>query len=165
VLFTAIFSAVSVVWDREFGFMREMLVAPARRWAIMVGKATGGATVATLQGVIILLLAGLVHVPYSPLLMVTLLFEMALAAFILTAFGLMLASRIQQVESFQVVIQFFVLPMFFLSARCSRSPACPAGCSYSQRSTRSPMPSTPCAARCTHTSRSPRPSGGRSTRG
>jgi ABC-2 type transport system permease protein len=115
VLFTAIFSAVSVVWDREFGFLREMLVAPARRGAIMLGKAAGGATVATLQAVIMLILAGFVHVPYSPLLMATLLVELALTAFMLTAFGLMLASRIQQVESFQVVIQFFVLPTFFLS--------------------------------------------------
>jgi len=115
ILFTAIFSAVSIVWDREFGFLREMLVAPARRWAIMLGKAAGGATVATLQGLIMLLLAGLVHVPYSPALIITLLLEMALTAFMLTSFGLMLASRIQQVESFQVVIQFFVLPMFFLS--------------------------------------------------
>jgi ABC-2 type transport system permease protein len=115
VLFTAIFSAVSVVWDREFGFLREMLVAPARRGAIMLGKAAGGATVATLQAVIMLILAGLVHVPYSPLLIGTLLIEMVLTAFMLTAFGLMLASRIEQVESFQVVIQFFVLPTFFLS--------------------------------------------------
>ena len=75
----------------------------------------GGASVATLQGVIMLLLAGLVHVPYSPALIVTLLLEMALTALMLTSFGLMLASRIQQVESFQVVIQFFVLQMFFLS--------------------------------------------------
>jgi ABC-2 type transport system permease protein len=115
ILFTAIFSAVSIVWDREFGFLREMLVAPARRWAIMLGKAAGGATVATLQGAIMLVLAVTVHVPYSPPLMATLLFEMALTAFMLTSFGLMLASRIQQVESFQVVIQFFVLPTFFLS--------------------------------------------------
>jgi ABC-type multidrug transport system, permease component len=115
ILFTAIFSAVSIVWDREFGFLREMLVAPSRRWAIMVGKAAGGATVATMQGVIILALAGVVHVPYSPILMLTLLGEMALAAFMLTAFGLMLASRIKQVESFQVVMQLFVLPMFFLA--------------------------------------------------
>ena len=63
ILFTAIFSAVSIVWDREFGFLREMLVAPSRRWAIMVGKAVGGSTVATMQGVIILALAGVVHVP------------------------------------------------------------------------------------------------------
>jgi ABC-2 type transport system permease protein len=115
ILFTAIFSAVSIVWDREFGFLREMLVAPSRRWAIMAGKAAGGSTVATMQGVIILALAGVVHVPYSPLLMLTLLGEMALVAFMLTALGLMLASRIKQVESFQVVMQLFVLPMFFLA--------------------------------------------------
>jgi ABC-2 type transport system permease protein len=115
ILFTAIFSAVSIVWDREFGFLREMLVAPSRRWAIMVGKAAGGATVATMQGVIILALAGTVHVPYSPVLLLTLLGEMALAAFMLTSFGLMLASRIRSVESFQVVMQLFVLPMFFLA--------------------------------------------------
>jgi len=115
VLFTAIFSAVSIVWDREFGFLREMLVAPVRRSAIMLGKVAGGATVATLQGLIMLALAGFVHVPYSLPLFLALIVEMALAAFMLTSFGLMLASRIQQVESFQVVIQFFVLPMFFLS--------------------------------------------------
>ncbi len=115
VLFTAIFSAVSIVWDREFGFLREMLVAPVRRGALVLGKCLGGATVATLQGVIMLALAGLVHVPYAPLLLLTLVAEMALTAFALTAFGVLLASRMQQVESFQVVMQFFVLPMFFLS--------------------------------------------------
>ena len=115
VLFTAIFSAVSIVWDREFGFLREMLVAPVRRGALVVGKCAGGATVATLQGVIMLALAGLVHVPYSPVLLVTLVGEMAIAAFILTGLGVLVASRMQQVESFQVVMQLFVLPMFFLS--------------------------------------------------
>jgi len=115
VLFTAIFSAVSIVWDREFGFLREMLVAPARRGAIVLGKSLGGATVATLQGCIMLALAGLVQIPYSPVLLVSLVVIMALAAFMITAFGLMLASGIQQVQSFNVVIQFFVLPMFFLS--------------------------------------------------
>jgi ABC-2 type transport system permease protein len=115
VLFTSIFSAISIVWDREFGFLREMLVAPVRRGALVLGKCLGGATIATLQGVIMLALAGLVHVPYSPILLLTLVSEMALAAFTLTAFGILVASRLQQVESFQVVIQFFVLPMFFLS--------------------------------------------------
>src|SRR6266540_6364214 len=80
VLFTSIFSAVSIVWDREFGFLREMLVAPVRRSALVIGKCLGGATVATIQGTIMLLLAGLVHVPYSPALLVILLLEMALAA-------------------------------------------------------------------------------------
>lgn len=115
VLFTAIFSAVSIVWDREFGFLREMLVAPVRRGALVTGKCLGGASVATLQGVVMLLLAPLVHVPFSPVMMAVLVFEMAITAFALTAFGTLLASRMQQVESFQVVMQFFVLPMFFLS--------------------------------------------------
>jgi len=115
ILFTAIFSAVSIVWDREFGFLREMLVAPVRRGAIMIGKCAGGATVATLQGIIMLILAGLVHVPYSPLLIIELLGMMMLTATMLTAFGLFLAARIQEIESFQVVMQLFVLPMFFLA--------------------------------------------------
>jgi ABC-2 type transport system permease protein len=115
VLFTAIFSAISIVWDREFGFLREMLVAPVRRSSLVIGKALGGATVATGQGIVMLCLAGLVHVPYSPVLILTLIGELALLAFALTAFGVMAASRMQEVESFQVVMQFFVLPMFFLS--------------------------------------------------
>lgn len=114
-VFTSIFSALSIVWDREFGFLREMLVAPVSRGAIVTGKCLGGATVATAQGTIMLLLAGLVHVPYAPLLLVSLILEMALAAFALTAFGVLIASRMQQIQSFQVVMQFFVLPMFFLS--------------------------------------------------
>ena len=115
ILFTAIFSAVSIVWDREFGFLREMLVAPVRRGAIMVGKCAGGATVATMQGIIMLTLAGLVHVPYSPVMIVELLGMMVITATMLTAFGLFLAARIQEIESFQVVMQLFVLPMFFLA--------------------------------------------------
>jgi ABC-2 type transport system permease protein len=115
VMFTAIFSAVSIVWDREFGFLREMLVAPVRRDALVLGKCLGGATVATMQGAIVLALAGLVHVPYSPVLLLTLLGVMALSAFALTALGIVLASRMQRVESFGIVVQFFVMPMFLLS--------------------------------------------------
>jgi ABC-2 type transport system permease protein len=115
ILFTAIFSAVSIVWDREFGFLREMMVAPVRRGALVTGKTLGGATVATLQGVIMLLLAPLVHVPYGPVLIIELLLLMMLCALMLTSIGVLAASRMQQVESFQVVMQLFVLPMFFLS--------------------------------------------------
>jgi ABC-2 type transport system permease protein len=115
VLFTAIFSAISIVWDREFGFLREMLVAPVRRWSLVIGKCLGGATVATLQGLIMLVLAGAVGVPYSPVMLIMLVGLMALTAFALTAFGVMLAARIGEVQSFQAVMQFFVLPMFFLS--------------------------------------------------
>jgi ABC-2 type transport system permease protein len=115
VLFTAIFSAISIVWDREFGFLREMLVAPVSRWSIVVGKCLGGATVAGFQGSVLLCLAGTVHVPYNPELLLILVCEMMLVSLALTSFGVMAASRIDQVESFQVVMQFFVLPMFFLS--------------------------------------------------
>ncbi len=115
VLFTAIFSAISIVWDREFGFLREMLVAPVSRSSLVIGKTLGGATVASFQGLVMMCLAGLVHVPYNPELFVILLLELLLIATALTAFGTMAASRMEQVESFQVVMQFFVLPMFFLS--------------------------------------------------
>jgi ABC-2 type transport system permease protein len=115
VLFTSIFSAASIVWDREFGFLREMLVAPVRRWAIVVGKCLGGATVATFQGIIFLALAGVAHVPYDPLLLLTLVGELLLLSFTLTAFGVMMAARIKQIQAFMALTQLFVLPLFFLS--------------------------------------------------
>src|SRR5206468_7878112 len=70
VMFTAMFSAASIVWDREFGFLREMLVAPVRRGSIIIGKALGGATVSSFQGVTLILLAPLVHVPWTPVMIV-----------------------------------------------------------------------------------------------
>jgi ABC-2 type transport system permease protein len=115
VLFTAIFSAASIVWDREFGFLREMLVAPVRRWAIVVGKCLGGATVATFQGLIFLALAGVAHVPYDPVLLLTLIGELLLLSFTLTAFGVMMAARVKQIQAFMALTQLFVLPLFFLS--------------------------------------------------
>jgi ABC-2 type transport system permease protein len=115
VLFTAIFSAASIVWDREFGFLREMLVAPVSRASIVVGKCLGGATIATLQGIIMLALAGLAGVPYNPVLMLTLVGEMLLLAFTLTAFGVMMAARITQFQAFMALTQMLVMPLFFLS--------------------------------------------------
>jgi ABC-2 type transport system permease protein len=115
VLFTAIFSAASIVWDREFGFLREMLVAPVRRWSIVVGKCLGGATVATFQGIIFLALAGVAHVPYDPVLLLTLVGELLLLSFTLTAFGVMTAARIKQIQAFMAVTQMSVMPLFFLS--------------------------------------------------
>jgi ABC-2 type transport system permease protein len=115
VLFTAVFSAGSIVWDREFGFLREMLVAPVSRGAIVFGKCLGGATVATFQGLLVLCLAGLVHVPYSPGLFAVLVAELLLLAFTLTAFGVMAAARIQQFQSFMALTQMFLMPLFFLS--------------------------------------------------
>jgi ABC-2 type transport system permease protein len=115
VLFTAIFSAASIVWDREFGFLREMLVAPVSRTAIVVGKCFGGALVATAQGAVIVALAGLAHVPYDPVLMLTLLGEMFLGAFALTGFGIMMAARMKSMQSFFGLMQMAMMPMMFLS--------------------------------------------------
>jgi ABC-2 type transport system permease protein len=115
VLFTAIFSAASIVWDREFGFLREMLVAPVSRASIVIGKCLGGATIATMQGILILALAGLAGVPYDPVLMLILVGEMLLLAFTLTAFGVMMAARITQFQAFMALTQMLVMPLFFLS--------------------------------------------------
>jgi ABC-2 type transport system permease protein len=114
-LFTAIFSAVSIVWDREFGFLREMLVAPIRRSSIILGKAIGGATTATLQGVLVLALAPLVHVPLTVGLVLTLLAEVFLLSFTLTALGLAVVARIKQVQTVMGLMQVLLLPLSFLS--------------------------------------------------
>jgi ABC-2 type transport system permease protein len=115
VMFTAMFSAASIVWDREFGFLREMMVAPVRRSSIIIGKCLGGATVAGFQGVIVLALAGFVHVPYDPVLLLGIFAVQLLLAFSITAFGVMVAVRIKQMQSFMGVMQMIVMPMFFLS--------------------------------------------------
>jgi ABC-2 type transport system permease protein len=115
VMFTAMFSAASIVWDREFGFLREMMVAPVRRSSIVIGKCLGGATVAAFQGVIVICLAGAVHVPYDPLLILGIFGLQLLLAFTVTAFGVMVAVRIKQMQSFMGVMQMVVMPMFFLS--------------------------------------------------
>jgi ABC-2 type transport system permease protein len=115
VMFTAMFSAASIVWDREFGFLREMMVAPVRRSSIVIGKALGGATVASFQGVILICLAGAVHVPYDPVLILGILAIQALLAFSITAFGLMVAVRIKTMQAFMGVMQMIIMPMFFIS--------------------------------------------------
>lgn len=115
VMFTAMFSAASIVWDREFGFLREMMVAPVRRSSIVVGKVLGGATVASLQGLILLALAWAVHVPYSVGLVLGVFALQLLLAFSITAFGVMVAARITQMQSFMGVMQMIVMPMFFIS--------------------------------------------------
>jgi ABC-2 type transport system permease protein len=115
VLFTAVFSAMSIVWDREFGFLREMLVAPVRRGSILVGKALGGALVATLQGMLVMLFAPLVGVPYNPVMIAILLVEVFLLSFTLCAMGLVIAARIQQMQTMMGIMQMVLLPLSFLS--------------------------------------------------
>ncbi len=112
---TAIFSAVSIVWDREFGFLREMLVAPTSRASLALGKTAGGATVAAAQGTIMLVLAPLIGLRLTPLLVLEIIGLELLMAVALTSFGVFVASRIEKMESFQVVMQLLLFPMIFLS--------------------------------------------------
>jgi ABC-2 type transport system permease protein len=115
VMFTAMFSAASIVWDREFGFLREMMVAPIRRSSIVIGKVIGGASVACIQGIVIIAIAPLVHVPYNVVMILEIFFLQLLLAFAITAFGVMIAARIKQMQSFMGVMQMIVTPMFFIS--------------------------------------------------
>lgn len=115
VMFTAMFSAASIVWDREFGFLREMMVAPVRRSSIVLGKVAGGATVAALQGLIVIAIAGLVEIPYELGLILELFALSLLLAFAITSFGVMFAARINQMQSFMALMQMVIMPMFFLS--------------------------------------------------
>jgi ABC-2 type transport system permease protein len=126
VMFTAMFSAASIVWDREFGFLREMMVAPIRRSSIVIGKCLGGATVASLQGVILLCLAWAVDVPYSVTLILGIFGLQLLLAFSITAFGVMVAVRIKQMQAFMGVMQMIVMPMFFISGALFPVAALPA---------------------------------------
>ncbi len=115
VLFTCFFSAGSMVWDREFGFMREMLVAPVNRASILVGKCFGGATVGTFQGLVMFAVAGLVGVPYSPALMLGLFAELVLLSFAITALAVMISARIRSMQAFMALVQMLMMPLFFLS--------------------------------------------------
>jgi ABC-2 type transport system permease protein len=115
VLFTAAFSGISMVWDREFGFLREMLVAPVSTTAILTGKCLGGATVATLQSLIILALAPVVGVPYNLVMMVKLVGLLFLMAFMICALGLFLSARVKQVQSAMPLVQLTITPLMFLS--------------------------------------------------
>ena len=115
VLFTAIFRAASLVWDRELGFLSEMLVAPVSRTSILLGKCLGGSIIAAGQGVLVLALAALVHVPYDPVMLLGMFGLMLLLAFAVTAFGVFIAVSIKQAQTFTSVMQLFVMPMFFIS--------------------------------------------------
>jgi ABC-2 type transport system permease protein len=115
ILFTAIFGAMSIVWDREFGFLKEVLVAPIDRSAVAIGKALGGTTQAMLQGLILLILAPFVGVKLSVLSVITMIPLAAVLAFGLSSFGVALASSMKSMQGFQVVMNFLMMPMFFLS--------------------------------------------------
>ncbi len=116
IIFTAIFSGIEIIWDRQFGFLKETLVAPVSRLQIMVGRTLGGATVATLQGIIVFLLTFIVgfRLPSLALLPLALVF-MLLTALLFTALGTAIASLLDDMQGFQLIMNFLVMPLFFLS--------------------------------------------------
>lgn len=115
VTFSGMLSAASLVWDRELGFLRELTIAPISRASIIGGKCLGGAIIAASQGAILLALAGLVGVPYDPVLILGLFGLLLLLAFAVTSFGLLVAVQIKQAQTFTSIMQLFVIPMVFLS--------------------------------------------------
>jgi ABC-2 type transport system permease protein len=115
VLFTAAFAGISLVWDREFGFLREMMVAPISRASIIWGKCLGGAIVATGQSLILLVLMGTVGIPYDLGLILGLIGCLFLGALLLTALGVLLSTRIKTIQAAMPVSQLLIMPMMFLS--------------------------------------------------
>jgi len=126
VLTSALFSAIAIVWDREFGFLREMLVAPVSRSSLVLGKALGGGSVAVTQGLVLVVFAPIVGVSFTVASFFAMVFFMLLLAFSLTAFGIVIACRMQRMESFQMVMALVLQPMLFLSGAIFPLNALPA---------------------------------------
>ncbi len=115
ILFTAIFSGVEVIWDKQFGFLKETLVAPVSRLSIMFGRTLGGATVAVLQGCIVLVLSMLFGFRFPITALPMALVCMFFIALLFTALGTALASVLEDMQGFQLIMNFLVMPLFFLS--------------------------------------------------
>lgn len=116
VLFSAIFSGIELIWDRQFGFLKETLVAPVPRILIMIGRTLGGATVAMMQGMIVVVICLAVGFRVTNYAMLPLAFVfMALVAVMFTALGTAIASVLSDFQGFQFVMNFLVMPIFFLS--------------------------------------------------
>ena len=117
IIFSSVFSGIEIIWDKQFGFLKETLVAPVSRVNIMIGRTLGGATTATMQGIIVLLISifligfkveNIISVVWAILLML-------LIALLFTALGTIIASQLDDMQGFQLIVNFLVMPLFFLS--------------------------------------------------
>lgn len=115
ILFSAMFSSISIIWDKEFGFMKEILVAPVSRLTIVIGKALSGSIVSTLQAVIVLLLFPLLGLKLGVTDIISAVFICMLVSFSVSAFGIVIATFYESYESFSAIMNFIIMPMFFLS--------------------------------------------------
>ncbi len=114
-IFTSIQSAISIIWDREFGFLKEILVAPVPRTSIVIGKGLAGTTLSLIQGCIILLLAPLVRVKLILINILPLIIVIAVMSFALTGIGIVIAARMTSFQGFGTIMNFVIMPMWFLS--------------------------------------------------
>ena len=116
VLFSSVFSGIQIIWDKQFGFLKETLVAPVTRLEIMIGQTVGGATTAFIQGIIILVLSLFIGlVVDNPLRFLVAFLFMALIGISFTAFGIAIASRMEDMTGFQLIMNFIIFPVFALS--------------------------------------------------
>ena len=116
VLFTAVFSGIELIWDRQFGFLKETMVAPVSRFNIMLGRTLGGATVASIQGIIVFILTLIVGFrPHNFLMIPVAFIFIFLAALLFTTLGTAIASFLEDMQGFQLIMNFLVMPIFFLS--------------------------------------------------
>ncbi|UCF12550.1 MAG: ABC transporter permease [Thermoplasmatales archaeon] len=117
ILFSSMFTGISVLWDKQFGFLQEVLVAPVSRFSIIIGRTLGGATTALIQGFIILFIAFGLGVPIAGIsgLMLTIVF-MVLSAFTAVGFGLVIASKMENFQAFQLIMNLVIMPLLFLSS-------------------------------------------------
>jgi len=117
ILFTAVFSGIEIIWDKQFGFLKETLVAPVSRLSIMIGRTLGGATVSILQGIIVLVFSMLIlgYRPHSITSVLTGIFFMFLISMLFTSFGIAIASRLEDMQAFPIIMNFLIMPIFFLS--------------------------------------------------
>jgi ABC-2 type transport system permease protein len=115
VLQSSIFSGVSMVWDREFGFLKEILVAPLGRSGIVYGKVVGAAAIALMQALILLILAPFLHITLTPLIVVELIPVVIIISLSLSGLGVLIASRMRSQQGFQLIIQVIIFPLMFLS--------------------------------------------------
>ena len=117
ILFTSIFSGGEVIWDKQFGFLKETLVAPVSRFQVMLGRSLGGATVAAMQGALVLVLSVLLGFRVESIALVPLaIAAMALVGLLFTSLGTALASQVEDMQGFQLIMNFIAMPCYFLSS-------------------------------------------------
>lgn len=115
ILFTAMFAGIEVIWDRQFGFLKETLIAPVSRFKIMLGRTFGGATTAIFQGIIVLIISVVIGFRPDLLLLPVALLFMILIGLFFTSLGTALASKLEDMQGFQLIMNFLIMPIFFLS--------------------------------------------------